>query len=117
MVELPDCQLILWSSDSCKLFQSLEIQTEEAVKILSLMILLHIDQLAIAFKLTVPTVVKVNSTKVLCLCVLFAPWLILYAFCHIGILKNENTIRVLNSLDPDQAQQFITSTCKVTNPP
>ena len=49
------------------------------------MILLHIDQLAIAFKLTVPTVVKVNSTKVLCLCVLFAPCLISYAFCHIGI--------------------------------
>ena len=49
------------------------------------MILLHIDQLAIAFKLTVPTVV--NATKVLRLCVLFAPWLILYAFCHIGIFK------------------------------
>ena len=62
-----------------------------------------------------------SSTKVLCLCVLLAPWLICMPFCHwhfFGKKSFGNTIRVANSLHPDQARHFITSiTYNVTNPP
>ena len=61
-------------------------------------------------------IINKNSTK-LCVCAL----LILHAFLSPAFLfKNNsfrNTIRVSNSLDPDQARHFITSTSKVASPP
>ena len=47
--------------------------------------------------------------------ILFVPWEIFHAFCHpliffnINFLENsfKNTIRVSNSLDPDQVRHFV----------
>ena len=86
---------------------------------------LTIDQLAVAFYVTIPTeVLMIIEGEFHKNFVVVCPLYTLVNFaCFLSpafFLKKKcsgNTIRVSNSLDPDQARHFITSTCNITNPP
>ena len=65
-------------------------------------------------------IIKGEFYQSLCLCLVKFACFLSSSFRLTIIFKKKsfgNTIRVSNSLDPDQAQHFITSTSNVTNPP